>query len=85
MPPWNVVALEPGRALVLEDGGPGEPAHSAWAFVLQEAGPGSTRLIARSRTDYQAGLMSAILRRTVELVGFVMERGIRRRAEAGEH
>lgn len=86
-PPWTVVALEPGRALVLENGGPDEPAHSTWAFVLQEAGPGSTRVIARSRTDYQPGLMNAILWRTVEPVSFVMERGmlrgIRQRAEGG--
>jgi len=84
-PPWNVVALEPGRALVLENGGPGGPAHSTWAFVLQEAGPGSTRLIARSRTDYQPGLMNAILWRTVEPVSFIMLHGMRRRAEAGGH
>lgn len=86
-PPWTVVALEPWRALVLENGGPDEPAHSTWAFVLQDAGPGVTRLIVRSRGDYQPGLMNAILWHTVEPVSFVMERGmlrgIRQRAEAG--
>ena len=85
-PPWNVVAVDPGRSLVLENGGAGELAHSTWAFVVQEAGPGATRLTVRSRGDWQPGLMNTIMWRMVEPVSFFMEqgmlRGIRQRAEA---
>jgi len=77
-PPWTVVAVDPARALILENGGPAEIAHSSWAFILQDAAPGATRLIVRSRGDYQPGLMNAVMWRTVEPISFVMERGMLR-------
>src|SRR5919109_907787 len=62
-----------------------------WAFVLEEAGPGWTRLIVRARggRGYRLrGLPSWVSTRIVPAVHFVMQRkqllGIARRAEARE-
>ena len=76
---WKVLALDPGRALVLEGWG---------AFVLEPLGPRTTRLIVRSRGPSAWGRLSHYL--FWEPAHFVMERrmllGIKARAErmAGE-
>jgi hypothetical protein len=46
---FRVVECEPERALVLGWPSPDGSYGSTWAFVLEEAGVGSTRLIARAR------------------------------------
>jgi hypothetical protein len=77
-PPAPVTVLEPGRALVIGD---------AWAFVLKELGPRTTRLIIRSRAVCRPTLSSFLGWRVVfEPAHFVMERRmmltIKRLAEA---
>lgn len=83
-----VDSVEPGRSLVLHGGTPMEasapPFDFTWAFVLEEQGDGSTRLIVRERYQYLrwwAGLMVE----PVSVASFIMTekmlRGIRDRAE----
>ena len=93
----TIVALEPGRALVLRSGAPGEPPQGpgdffkgeiewTWAFVLQELDPVRTRLLVRSRAAW-ADTASARAARGILLgpAHLLMERGmlrgIRDRAE----
>jgi hypothetical protein len=71
----KVVAVDPGRSLTLEAG---------WSFVLEPAGPGASRLLARWRfPPGPLGLLFALL---MDLPHHLMERkmllGIKRRAEA---
>ena len=85
---FNVLACEPGHALVL-----GAPASEAspvvtWAFVLEPRPGGTTRLIVRARGSraYRFhGLPAWVTRRVVPPGHFVMQRkqllGIARRAE----
>ncbi|NLG72191.1 MAG: SRPBCC family protein [Chloroflexi bacterium] len=85
-PPYTVVAIEPGCALVLahpaltEEDRQFGPWCDTWAFVLQPADSGATRLIVRSRTARAVSWL-----RWIEAGVFVMERGmllgIRDRAE----
>jgi hypothetical protein len=69
-----VAVFEPGRVLALENWG---------AFVLEQHGPGDTRLIARGRTPRGLGALANAL--LMEIPHFVMERkmllGIKERAE----
>jgi hypothetical protein len=93
----TIVTLDPGRALVLRSGAPGEPPQGpgdffkgeiewTWAFVLQEPSAASTRLQVRSRAAW-ADTASARTARGVVLgpAHLLMERGmlrgIRTRAE----
>lgn len=98
-PAFVVQSVDPGHALVLtavnpETGqvealpdDPGEPyTAGSWAFVLEDAGPGATRLIVRSRGDSNLGPGNTLMWRIVEGVQFVMEqkmlRGVKLRAES---
>jgi hypothetical protein len=92
------VAVHPGRAFVLRSGAPGEPPQEpgdffkgeieiTWAFVLEPAGPGRTRLLARTRAAWgdntRARLARGLLLNPAHLVmERGMLRGIKRRAEA---
>ena len=80
-PPLKVLAIEPGRAIVLE---------KIWALILRPIDERTTRLIVRGRGDYSPKLKNAFLNFLVwrvifEPAHFIMERkmmlGIKRRAE----
>jgi hypothetical protein len=82
-PPLKVLAMEPGRAIVLEN---------SWTFVLDPIDDHTTRLIIRGRGDFNPDLKNALLnfilwRGVFEPAHFIMERkmmlGIKERAEAG--
>ncbi len=72
---YEIVALEPGRALALEPG---------WYFAVEPDGPHASRLIARWRCP--KGPLNTPFGLLFELPHFIMERkmllGIKRRAEA---
>jgi hypothetical protein len=81
-PPLKVLAIEPGCAIVLE---------KSWAFFLQPIDDQTTRLIIRSRGEFNPDLKNALLnfilwRGVFEPAHFIMERkmmlGIKQRAEA---
>lgn len=84
----QVAVVEPERALVLEGGVPmgdaAPPYDFSWAFVLQPAPDGSTRLVVRERYGYTQP-WSWVLVEAVEAVSFFMTqkmlRGIRARVE----
>jgi hypothetical protein len=88
-----VVAVEPGRSLVLRGavafGNFAAPYDFTWAFALRETPAGTTRLLVRERYAY-ARPWARLLVEPIEPVSFVMSqkmlRGIRDRAErtAGE-
>ncbi|WP_208103996.1 hypothetical protein [Modestobacter roseus] len=79
-PALPVAVLERGRHLVL--GGPagplgrrGDPTASIWGFHLRPTGPGSCRLLTRSRTSYGRGLLPWLAFGPVnERASYVMER-----------
>jgi membrane protease YdiL (CAAX protease family) len=84
-----VLAIDPGRFLLLGWLSPAGTPLTTWAFVLEELAPDSTRLIVRARagTGYRFhGLPSWLTTRIVPIVHFVMQRkqllGIARRAES---
>ena len=98
---FPVAAIEPGRALVLHvradtqtgrtfeltDTMPEKYLNWSWVFFLDELDEGTTRLISRSRNDYNPSLGNALIYRVfMEPISFVMSRkmllGIKRRAEA---
>ncbi len=81
-PPLRVLAIEAGRAIVLE---------KTWTFFLRPIDEHSTRLIIRGRGEFKPDLKNALLnfilwRGVFEPVHFIMERkmmlGIKQRAEA---
>jgi hypothetical protein len=85
-PAYQVVAIEPSRALILAGNDPDMGAHS-WVFVLEPIDEQTSRLIVRSRDDYPPTLANVVIWRLItEPVHFVMERkmllGIKQRAEA---
>jgi hypothetical protein len=83
-----VAYLERGRSLVLRGGIPlgntAPPYDFTWAFVLEDAPKGTTRLLVRERYAYTRP-WARLLVEPVEAVSFVMSqkmlRGIRDRAE----
>jgi hypothetical protein len=85
----EVVALEPGRALVLRGAvAPGQaapPYDFTWAFVLRPGRDAGTRLVVRERYAYRAG-WARLMVEPVSVVSWVMSqkmlRGIRDRAQA---
>lgn len=89
----EVVSVEPGHALVLRGAvsatgdQTASPYDFAWAFVLVEGDPGTTRLLVRERYAYTQRWAAALVE-PVAVVSFVMTqrmlRGIRDRAE-GRH
>ena len=89
---FNVLYVDPLRVLVLGwVPTPGAVPMMTWAFVLEEARKGATRLIVRARgsSSYQPpfGLPRWSAKAVMPLLHFVMERrqllGIARRAESG--
>ena len=84
----EVIALEPGRSLVLRGGVPmgntPPPYDFTWAWVLRDEPGGTTRLLVRERYAYTRP-SARFLVEPVEAVSFVMSqkmlRGIRNRAE----
>ena len=84
---FTLLSFEPDRSLVLGWGPPGRP-DVTWAFQLDEAGPGATRLVVRAAggPGYRFhGLPVWLTKVVVRIVHFVMERkqllGIARRVE----
>lgn len=84
-----VASIERGRSLVLAGGVPKRnsappPYDFSWAFVLEEEGDGTTRLIVRERYGYQKW-WTGVLVEPLAAMSFVMSekmlRGIRDRAE----
>lgn len=80
-PPLKVLAIEPGRAIVLEN---------SWTFFLRPIDERTTRLIIRGRGEFNPDLKNALLnfilwRGIFEPAHFIMERkmmlGIKQRAE----
>lgn len=97
-PQYKVVEVCPTHRLILTGADPktGEtldcsrplpPVYtiSNWVFVLKQCKDGSTRLIVRSRLDYNPTVMNDLLWHLMEPINFVMERkmllGIKQRAE----
>ena len=84
----EVIALEPGRSLVLRGGVPvgtiPPPYDFTWAWVLRDEPDGTARLLVRERYAYTRP-SARFLVEPVEAVSFVMSqkmlRGIRNRAE----
>ena len=81
-PPLKVLAIEPGRAIVLEN---------SWTFCLLPVDDHTTRLIIRGCGQFNPDLKNALLnlilwRGVLEPAHFIMERkmmlGIKQRAEA---
>jgi membrane protease YdiL (CAAX protease family) len=86
---FTVLAFEPERFLIVGWLSPDGTRLMTWAFILEEAGPDSTRLIVRARagSGYQFHrLPSWLADRIVPIVHFVMQRrqllGIAARAES---
>jgi hypothetical protein len=90
---WTVVAVQPGRALVLRAGPPNQalapvadvPFVSTWAFVVEPRDEGTSRLLARGRVTARSRLLALAGMAMMELPYFIMERrmllGIKARAE----
>lgn len=81
-PPFEVTAIEPGRAIIL---GGSEPP-TTWSFILEPVDQTTTRLIIRFRQEYESTLGNTIIWRVfTDPINFVMERkmlqGIKLRAE----
>jgi hypothetical protein len=84
----SVALVEPGRTLVLRGGVPmgrvPPPYEFTWAFVVRAGHGGATRLVVRERYEYTRW-WSALLVEPVQLISFIMSRGmlrgIKRRAE----
>jgi hypothetical protein len=86
---FTLLAIEPERTLMLGWLRPDGTPEVTWTFVLDEMGPGVTRLLVRARggPGYRFyGLPLILTRLAVRVVHFVMQRkqllGIRRRAES---
>jgi hypothetical protein len=98
--PYRVAAIEPGRALVLQirvdtqtgntfeliDTMPVKYLNQSWVFFLDELDEGTTRLISRSRNDWNRSLGNALVFGVFGPVSLIMDRkmllGIKQRAEA---
>ena len=50
-----VVALDPGRCIVLREQPPAQPWDAVWSFHVRALGPGRCRLVSRSRSARQGG------------------------------
>jgi hypothetical protein len=75
-PLFIVTEIVPDRALVMQAADPKTeaPATASWAFVLDEQPDGSTRLITRSRNQYEPTVPNFVLWRVVtEPLQFLME------------
>ena len=85
-PFFNVMAVDPGKSLVLGGMDPQTQKGSTWVFMIEPVTANSSRLIIRSRGSYVAGAGNFIIWRVItEPLSFFMEqkmmRGIQQRAE----
>lgn len=85
-PFYPVFEVRHGQALILGDYDPATGLGQSWVFYLEPAGPGSTRLIIRSRGSYQPTTANTLIWKVLtEPVHFIMERkmllGIKARVE----
>lgn len=100
-PPLKVAAVAPGHALVLHGASdlrtgesfdltgppPERYMNVSWTFVVEDAGPGRSRLYSRDRADYRGGLGMEIAYgpALIEPISFAMDtkmlQGIKLRAE----
>jgi hypothetical protein len=82
-PDWPVALVEPNRTLVIAPSAPGFSV--SWAFVLEPAADGSTRLVTRSRAKYDTTPATALYPIALDPIAFAMTRrmllGIKERAE----
>jgi len=69
---FQVLGIEPERALVLQSVGPGF--EGTWAFVLQPLAGGRTRLVVRYRAAYPPSVRMAATLRLMSAVHAFMER-----------
>jgi hypothetical protein len=89
-PAFDVAAIEPQVALILQGDIPnpqGKPTTWIWIFYLDPIDTNTTRLILRTRLDYEPNLGNAVMWRVfTDPISFNMERrmlqGIKARAEA---
>jgi hypothetical protein len=86
---FTLLAIDPGRMLMLGWLAPDDTPQVTWAFVLDEVSPGATRLLVRARggPGYRFhGLPLPLTKLVIRVVHFVMQRrqllGIAERAEA---
>jgi hypothetical protein len=86
---FTLLAIDPGRMLMLGWLAPDGTPQVTWAFVLEEVSPGVTRLLVRVRggPEYRFhGLPLPLTKVVIRIVHFVMQRkqllGIAERAEA---
>ena len=97
--PYKVAAIEPGRALVLQiredtqtgktfqlsDTMPDKYMNQSWLFFLDESDDGTTRLISRSRNDWNQSLGNTLFFGIFGTFTLEMDRkmllGIKERAE----
>ena len=86
---FTLASFDPNHFLVLGWNAPDRSWRVTWAFVLDEAAPGVTRLLVRARggPGYRFhGLPLLLTRITVRVVHFIMQRkqllGVKRRAES---
>ena len=88
-PPIPVAVVQPGYAFVIgAKAGPGAPGFPSvsWAFVMEPAGPGRTRLLVRWRSAFPPTVGQYLTNKYIlEPIHFTMERrmmlGIKERAE----
>ena len=98
--PYKVAAIEPGRALVLQirvdtqtgntfelgDTMPDKYLNQSWVFFLEKLDERTTRLINRSRNDWNRSLGNTLVFGIFGSISLVMDRkmllGIKQRAEA---
>jgi hypothetical protein len=82
-PDWPVALAEPNRTLVIAPSAPGFTV--SWAFVLESAADGTTRLVTRSRADYATTPATSLYPLLLTPIAFAMTRkmllGIKERAE----
>jgi hypothetical protein len=86
---FTLLAIDPGRMLMLGWLAPDDTPQVTWAFVLDDVSPGVTRLLVRARggPGYRFhGLPLPLTKLVIRVVHFVMQRkqllGIAERAEA---
>jgi len=98
---YKVAAIEPGQTLILliredtqarntfelTDTMPEKYQNSSWVFFLEKLDDGTTRLLSRSRNDWNRSLVNTLVFGIFGPISLVMDRkmllGIKQRAEAG--
>ncbi len=75
-PLFKVAEVIPNHALILQAADPATEtlASASWAFILEEQSDGTTRLVVRSRNQYEPTVMNFVIWRVfTEPVQFIME------------